>query len=447
MTTIKFGFSWKNILWRKFREKLYLLQTQIFTFIKDKNFKKALFKQKCLLLSSEIYYLSIRQITQLRLDRKIPGVDEQLIKLSSERLHVFRVIKEKLCYWTASPIWKIYLIDFLKGKTLLFVPTIFDRIVQYIWGLALEPVFNTLFFENQISLSSPYKYLFVKYAVILKLISNVNATGRKWIYVKCDIFSHLTITFNRNFLLKVLFFPDIYKKVIVDSLNFTSLSNLNSNNENLKFYLYTFHYFVISFGFFSFKDIISKKISLYFSFSVNFYRSNFHFYYFNQIVYFLNINQNESVSLALIKSMFSKTCLFSMNSEITKSYSFLRFEFLDWHFRLLNTEKYVISPCYITWFNYKNRFKRILKITKYNVYQKIKLLEMFVQSRLLNNWFCRGNVFKKEYYILKIWFNKYIRTFSNFHKVEKEYFSKRVFSSFKNLDKLFLIKINIFLIR
>ena len=78
-------FSWKALPWRKFREKIYLLQAQIFNLIKNKNFKKALLQQHFLLCASEIYYVSVKYITQLRLDRKIPGVDNKLIKYAYQR--------------------------------------------------------------------------------------------------------------------------------------------------------------------------------------------------------------------------------------------------------------------------------------------------------------------------------------------------------------------------
>ena len=39
MSSIKFEFSWKTLPWDQFREKLCLIQTQIFNLIKYKNFK------------------------------------------------------------------------------------------------------------------------------------------------------------------------------------------------------------------------------------------------------------------------------------------------------------------------------------------------------------------------------------------------------------------------
>lgn len=94
----KFGLFWKYSNWRKFREKLGLFQFQIFNSIKYKNFKKALFQQKSLLLSSEIYWLSIKYITQLRLDRKIPGVDKFIVRSSFERLKLYIQIKKNFSF-------------------------------------------------------------------------------------------------------------------------------------------------------------------------------------------------------------------------------------------------------------------------------------------------------------------------------------------------------------
>lgn len=423
-TNRKFGVSWKNLNWRKIREKVCLLHFQIFNCIKYKNFKKALFQQKVLLLSSEVYYFSVRYITQLRLDRRIPGIDTCVIRRPYERFKLYLEIKKKLNFWKCDLTQKVYLIDFLRGKILISVPTISDRVVQYIWGLTLEPIFNSFFFENQMPVSSISTSLFVKYGLILKLLSRLKCIAKTSLIFKLNIFSCLGLIFNSNYLLKVLFFPEYYKKSIIESFTINIVVCKKFRNEILHCYLHTFHFFVISLGFLNIKQALIRELYSKNIFSLG--QINFSFSYLDEMIFISNRNQNYIMALKkyiLINKIWKTLLSFDNCEEI------LKIHFLDWEIIWMKFSTFRLFPSHKIWDEYKKRFKQILKFNKYNIYQRITFLEILIQNRFYNHWFCSSKVFKREFYTLKSWFTKNIKKYSSSFNYEKKIILNRIFKT------------------
>jgi hypothetical protein len=425
MSSIKFEFSWKTLPWDQFREKLCLIQTQIFNLIKYKNFKKALVKQKLLLFSSEIYSLAIKEITQLRLDRKIPGIDKYIINSSYHRIKLLFLIEKKLNIWDSKRTRKVYLIDFLKGKILYWIPTMEDRTVQCIWKLVLEPIFNSVFFENQIFLSCLGNFLFIKYSVILKLLTEFHISSQQLIHLKWNIFSSSKLTFNRNYLLKIIFFPDNCKRSMINSVRSKLLLDQQFSNSPVQFYLHMFHFFVMSFGFFGLKYLFLKELNSKFIYFSN--SANSIYCYFNEFICIFNSSQIEAYYLTVLNKLLLQNVLLNIHVSIENKYSLLGFDFLDWRFKFFSGEVYKLFPNSLSWLKHKSEFKRILKSNRYTFYQRLKFLRFLTHLRVDNNWFCSDFIFRKEFYILKTYLNKYIKNYSSLRKHEKRYFLEFVF--------------------
>jgi hypothetical protein len=424
---MKLYVSWKDLPWRKFRENLFLIQQKIFNYIKYKNFKKALLNQHSLLVNYQVYYLAIRKITQLRLDRKIPGIDKKLMKSSFERRKLVIILKKKLYRWKYKALSKIYLLDFIKGKTLLFVPTLYDRIVQYIWSLILEPVFNSLFFESVIQLSSIQNCLYAKYSIILNLIYTLDLKIRKIFHIKLNSFSSFLFTFDPDYIVKTFLFPDSYKGLIIEGFKPSSFLNLKANNNDLKAYLYLFDYYILSFGFFGVEYLFLNNLNLALDrFATNF---RFSFQYFDEIIYILDKPQNEKWGFTFNNKVISNfNNSFFFDCVVIRKYSrFKVFNFLDWEFRILKNA-YKIFPSYKNWLEYKLLFKQILKTKKYTVFQRIAFLKILIKKRFQENWFCDPVFSSKEHYILKIWFNNYIKKHTRFSKLQRQQALKQIFT-------------------
>jgi RNA-directed DNA polymerase len=422
--------SWKNLPWKKFRENLFLVQHKIFNCIKYKNFKKALLIQHNLLGNYQLYYLAIRKITQLRLDRKIPGIDKKLIKYSFERKKLITTLKRNLYCWKYRALARVYLIDFIKGKTLIFVPTIFDRVIQYIWSLILEPVFNSLFFEGVIQLSSIQTCLYAKYSIILNLIYTLDFKVRKIFHIKLNSFSSFLFTFDPDYLIKTCLFPDEYKRLIINGFRPSSVLNLKSNETDLKAYLSLFDYYLISFGFFGLEHLFLKRLtSKLFNIGKNVKLS---FQYFDEIICLLDKVQTESFVFTLNNKLTSTlSSSFFFDSVVIRMYNCLKvFHFLDWNFIVLNSS-YKIIPSYTNWLEYKILFKQIIKNTKYTIFQRITFLRILVKNRFQQNWFCDSNFSRREFYILKIWFNNDMKRYKGFSKFQRDYILKQIFKSYR----------------
>lgn len=426
MTNRKLYVSWKYLPWRKFRENLFLTQQKIFKCIKYKNFKKALLTQSVLLSNYQLYYLAIRKITQLRLDRKIPGIDKKLITSSFARKELIISLKKKIYAWKYKALYKIYLLDFIRGKTLVFVPTVFDRIIQYIWSLILEPVFNSLFFENVTQLSSFQNCLYAKYSIILNLMSALGFKIINIFHIKLHSFSSFLFTFDKNYILKTFLFPDEYKKLLIQSFKFNSFWNLMSNNKDLKCYLYLFDYYIISFAFAGLDSLFFNSLS---SKLANYYNEvRFNFQYFNESIYLLDQIQTEKfLFLFSNKFTFDFCTLFGVDVLFLKTDNFLNiFTFLDWNFIVLNCNCKIL-PSYESWLEYKSLFKQILKNTRYSLYQRVTFLIILAKKRFRENWFCEALFLRRETYFLKLWFHNYVKKNTNFSKYQRVYISQQIF--------------------
>lgn len=428
MTNIRFTFSWKNLSWKKFREKIYLLQNLVFDSIKYKQFKKALLYQEFLLFSFEVSYIAIKQITQLRLDRKIAGFDNKVINSSGQRKSLFLNIKKNLYRWNSTKIRLVYLVDFLKGNILIYVPSISDRVVHYIWGLVLEPVFNSLFFERQISLSSINNFLFVKYTVILAFITQLQSKNCSVIHFKYRISSCCIPSFTINHFVKMLFFPELYKKCVINSFKTRHLLNFQIHNENLHFYLNSYYYYLVFFGIWSLKHIFAKKVHSQLLAFLN--PKVFSLYYFTEFLFFLKKDQTQKLYFNVITKLISENNYLSRIFIITDLNSNLVLDLLDWRLIGLNKYNCKIFPSKLKWLEEKTQCRRILKATNFTVYQRIKLVQVFIQTRFFTNWFCADIFIKKHLKILNSNLNKKIMKWSSFLKYERIYISRKTYRLF-----------------
>lgn len=74
----KYAHSWRRISWKESRDLLFKLQKRLFKSVYVSDKKKSLALQKLILQSNCARLLAIRDVTQLSLDRKIPGIDGKL---------------------------------------------------------------------------------------------------------------------------------------------------------------------------------------------------------------------------------------------------------------------------------------------------------------------------------------------------------------------------------
>ena len=135
------GKIWSTIKWHSVERRVSRVQHLISTATKEGNWRFVRCFQKLLVRSSYSRLKSVRQVTQENSLRFIPGSDGEVILSSREKL------------WAAlTPIFpsnskrlrRVYFFTIDGSYRSLLVPTISERIDQFLWNLAIVPIIEVV---------------------------------------------------------------------------------------------------------------------------------------------------------------------------------------------------------------------------------------------------------------------------------------------------------------
>ena len=138
--------GWKNINWRKVERYVFKLQKRIYAASRRGDVKTVRKLQKTLMRSWSNRILAVRRVTVENQGKKTAGVDG--VKSLSPEARLNLVGKLKLGH-KAKPVRRVWIPK--PGKTEkrgLGIPTIFDRALQALVKLALEPEWEAQFEPN-----------------------------------------------------------------------------------------------------------------------------------------------------------------------------------------------------------------------------------------------------------------------------------------------------------
>jgi RNA-directed DNA polymerase len=172
--------SWNSIPWGNVELYIKSLQFQIYTCSLNQKGNKNLWQlQDKLLKSQEAKLISIRRITQDNQGKTTPGVDGKTFLSSVERLKLAK--SNIILDGQASSVRRVPIPKTDGTVRYLGIPTIEDRIRQYLLLLALEPEWEAKFDPNSFGFRPGYSTADAKFAVTRQIQG-----GPKW-YIDADI--------------------------------------------------------------------------------------------------------------------------------------------------------------------------------------------------------------------------------------------------------------------
>ena len=139
-------YEWQNIPWRKLERSVYKLQKRIYRASSRGDILTVHKLQRLMVNSRSAKCLAVRKVTQDNQGKKTAGVDG--VKSLSPEARQFLVSQLQLGH-KAKPVRRVWIPK--PGKTEkrgLGIPTIFDRALQTLVKLALEPQWEALFEPN-----------------------------------------------------------------------------------------------------------------------------------------------------------------------------------------------------------------------------------------------------------------------------------------------------------
>lgn len=132
--------NWNSINWFHINKYVETMQQRIYRAEILGNKRKVRDLQRILVHSNAMLLAAIKRVTQVNRGKRTSGVDGMIVKTAAERWQLYQQIREmRLEHHHPKPSYRTY-IKKKNGKLRpLSIPTIRDRIYQFIIKSALEP--------------------------------------------------------------------------------------------------------------------------------------------------------------------------------------------------------------------------------------------------------------------------------------------------------------------
>jgi RNA-directed DNA polymerase len=134
-------FQWKSIDWKKAEAEVNRLQARIAKATQEKKWNTVKRLQYLLTHSYYAKLLAVRKVTTNK-GKNTPGIDKKRWNTPAQKMQAVYSLTDK--HYKASPLRRVYIDKkHKKAKRPLGIPTMYDRAMQALYALALDPVAET----------------------------------------------------------------------------------------------------------------------------------------------------------------------------------------------------------------------------------------------------------------------------------------------------------------
>ena len=406
--------SWKILPWDQFRRKVFSLQCRIYDAMRDNDIQQTIKFQKCLINSSSSHYLAIKECTEFNVGKKISGTDENLIPTLKDKLLFAYRIREEMPHWKFSPHRKIKILLDNGEETFFSIPTIEDRIIQFIWKLALEPAHEAIFSHSSYGFRPGRTLWDMQKGIINNLNPFYKRVGKKILIFDFSQYSRLI---KHNLFLNKLVFPFKYKTGIYQALKMGILNEMVFPF-SYHYSLTTLSFLLLNIAFHGLEDLSKNNIVI--SDKVYGFRYGAHLLYM--------FDQDERIIYSLIDNFFYTMGVNFNYPQASINKSLDNFDFLGLCFVIKPNGKILNYPTKINWIIHKSEIKHILKNPVDTIAARLTKI-----GRKMNRWYkyhhlCNISEVSWEIYSLRNWVNRYLRLHTSMGKQDRYILLTKIFT-------------------